>query len=139
MGRLAVEWKTPIAIQVVPSDLLVPPGLEQAIGFMCQEATINALKHGHPSRVSISVAASDTEIRLTVVDDGRGFPFSGRIDHDTLVSRNLGPVTLRDRAASLQGRLAVESGRRGSRIEITLPRSAAVGLTSAGQSTIPNP
>jgi signal transduction histidine kinase len=60
-----------------------------------------------------------------VVDDGRGFPFSGRIDHDALISRNVGPVTLRERAASLKGRLAVESGARGARVEITLPRTAA--------------
>jgi signal transduction histidine kinase len=125
MARLSVEWKTPITIHVMPSELAVPAEIEQAIGFMCQEATINALKHGHPSRVSISVAASDSEIRLTVVDDGRGFPFSGRIDHDALISRNVGPVTLRERAASLKGRLAVESGARGARVEITLPRTAA--------------
>ena len=121
VGRLSLEWKTPIAIHVIPSELSVSPPLEQAIGLMCQEATINALKHGHPTRVSISVAASEKDVCLTIVDDGRGFPFAGRFEHDALVERNLGPVTLRDRAASLQGRLAVESGTRGSRIEITLP------------------
>jgi signal transduction histidine kinase len=125
VARLAVEWKTPITVHVMPSDLAVPPPLEQAIGMMCQEATINALKHAHPSRVSISVAASDADVRLTVVDDGRGFPFSGRFDHDALVDEDLGPVTLRDRAASMNGRLAIESGARGSRVEITLPLSAA--------------
>jgi two-component system NarL family sensor kinase len=125
VARLSVEWKTPISVQVIPSDLSVPPPLEQAIGMMCQEATINALKHAHPSRVSISVAASETGVRLTVVDDGRGFPFSGRFDHDALVEEDLGPVTLRDRAASMNGRLAVESGSRGSRVEITLPLSVA--------------
>jgi signal transduction histidine kinase len=51
MARLSVEWKTPITIHVMPSELAVPAEIEQAIGFMCQEATINALKHGHPSRV----------------------------------------------------------------------------------------
>jgi signal transduction histidine kinase len=122
VGRLSLEWKTPITIHVMPSDLSVPAGLEQAIVLMCQEATINALKHAHPTRVSISVAASENEVRLTVVDDGRGFPFSGRVEHEALIQRNLGPVTLRERAASLKGRLAVESGTRGSRIEITLPR-----------------
>jgi signal transduction histidine kinase len=123
VARLSVEWKTPITLHVMPSNLAVMPEIEQAIGFMCQEATINALKHGHPTRVSISVAASDSDIRLTVVDDGRGFPFSGRMDHDALISRNVGPVTLRERAASLNGRLAVESGARGARIEITLPKA----------------
>ena len=121
VARLSLEWKTPISIHVMPSDLAVGPELDQAIGLMCQEATINALKHAHPTRVSIAVAASDGDVRLTVVDDGRGFPFSGRHEHDALVQRNLGPVTLRERAASLNGRLAVESGARGSRIEITLP------------------
>jgi signal transduction histidine kinase len=122
VARLSVEWKTPITVHVMPSDLAVPPPLEQAIGLMCQEATINALKHAHPTRVSISVAASDADVRLTVVDDGRGFPFSGRFDHDALVEEDIGPVTLRERAAAMNGRLAVESGTRGSRVEITLPR-----------------
>jgi signal transduction histidine kinase len=125
VARLALEWKTPITIHVMPSELAVAADLEQAIGLMCQEATINALKHAHPTRVSISVAASDAEVRLTVVDDGRGFPFSGRVDHDALVARNLGPVTLRERATSLQGRVTVESGPHGSRVDITLPRVAA--------------
>ena len=106
-----------------PIPIRSPP-LAQAIGLMCQEATINALKHAHPSRVSISVAAADREVRLTVVDDGRGFPFKGRLDQDALVAGNLGPATLRDRAASLGGGVAVESGPRGSRVEITLPRAA---------------
>ena len=133
VGRLSVEWKTPISIQVIPSDLAVSSELEQAVLLMCQEATINALQHAHPSRVSISVAASDAELRLTIVDDGRGFPFTGRLEHDALVLRNIGPVTLRDRAASLQGRLAIESGSRGSRVEITLPRGSAVASgASAG-------
>jgi len=122
VARLSIEWKTPITVHVMPSDLAVPPPLEQAIGLMCQEATINALKHAHPTRVSISVAASDADVRLTVVDDGRGFPFSGRFDHDELIEEDLGPVTLRERAQSMNGRLAVESGSRGSRVEITLPR-----------------
>jgi signal transduction histidine kinase len=124
--RLSAEWQTPITTHVLPSDRVLPAATAQAVEFMCQEAAINALKHAHPSRVSIAVAASDNEIRLTVVDDGRGFPFSGRLDHDALTARDLGPVTLRERAASLHGRLAVESGRRGSRVEITLPLAAAV-------------
>lgn len=122
VGRLSLEWKTPITIHVMPSDLSLPRELEQAIVLMSQEATINALKHAHPTRVSIAVAAADNEVRLTVVDDGRGFPFHGRIEHDALIQRNIGPVTLRDRAASMKGRLAIESGARGSRVEITLPR-----------------
>jgi signal transduction histidine kinase len=123
-ARLSEEWQTPITIHVMPSDLRLSGEIGQAVEFMCREATINALKHAHPSRVSIAVAGLEREVRLTVVDDGRGFPFTGRLDHDALIARNLGPVTLRDRAASLHGRLAIESGRRGSRVEISLPTVA---------------
>jgi signal transduction histidine kinase len=125
VSRLSVEWKTPIAVHVMPSDLVVAPDLEQAIGLMCQEATINALKHARPTRVSITLTASGGELRLTVVDDGRGFPFSGRFEHEALEKDNLGPVTLRERAAQLRGRLTLESGPHGSRVEIALPLTAA--------------
>jgi signal transduction histidine kinase len=128
LARLSLEWKTPISVHVTPSDLVVAADLEQAIGLMSQEATINALKHAHPTRVSITVIASDREVRLTVVDDGRGFPFSGRHDHETLVQDNLGPVTLRERATSMNGRLTIDSGPRGSRIEIALPFSRPLNV-----------
>jgi signal transduction histidine kinase len=56
-----------------------------------------------------------------VSDDGRGFPFRGRLEHDELVSANVGPLSLRERVVAAGGTLAVESGPSGSRVEIVLP------------------
>lgn len=120
-SRLSAEWKTPISIRVGPPDLSVAQPLAQPLRLMVHEAVINALKHGHPSRVAVAVEAVDTGLSLTVTDDGRGFPFRGRMEHDALMQSTAAPVTLRDRVAALNGRIAIDSGARGVRVEIVLP------------------
>ena len=120
-ARLSLEWKTPIAIRVMPPDLAVGDELEQPLRLMVHEAVINALKHGHPSRVAVSVEAKESGLSLTVTDDGRGFPFRGYLDHEALLQSDAAPVTLRDRVAALRGRIAIDSGARGARVEIQLP------------------
>jgi signal transduction histidine kinase len=120
-SRLSVEWKTPISIRIGPSDLAVAEDLAQPLRLMVHEAVINALKHGHPSRVAVVIEAVDAGLSITVTDDGRGFPFRGRLEHDALLESDAAPVSLRDRVAALNGRIAIDSGARGARIEILLP------------------
>jgi len=38
-----------------------------------QEGVNNAIKHGHPERIEISLASEGTQIRLHIKDDGSGF------------------------------------------------------------------
>jgi signal transduction histidine kinase len=120
-SRLSVEWKTPITLRVGPPELSVEQPLGQPLRLMVHEAVINALKHGHPSRVAVVVEALDSGLSVTVTDDGRGFPFRGRLDHDAVMHSDAAPVTLRDRVAALNGRIAIDSGSRGARVEILLP------------------
>ena len=120
-SRLSVEWKTPITLRVGPPDLSVEQPLAHPLRLMVHEAVINALKHGHPSRVAVAVEAVDSGLSVTVTDDGRGFPFRGRLDHDAVMHSDATPVTLRDRVAALNGRIAIDSGARGARVEIILP------------------
>ena len=119
--RIALEWRTPITIRVSPSDLALPDAIDRDVPLMVHEAIVNALKHGRPSRVAIDVRLADDDLTIIVKDDGRGFGFRGRRDHGELVASNAGPVSLRERVASLGGEIAVESGPSGSRVELTLP------------------
>jgi len=133
-GRLAVEWNTPISIRVSPADLPLPASAEQTFRLLVREAVVNALKHAHPSRVSVDVQAHGADgLRVVVSDDGRGFPFHGRLEHEALVTSGVGPVSLRERLASFGGSLAIESMPTGSRVEITLP----IGTTSSIPSAAP--
>jgi signal transduction histidine kinase len=118
--RIAMEWKVPVSVRVAPHTR-VPADLERAIALMVHEAVVNALKHADPSRVSVDVHADGTAVRIIVADDGRGFGFEGRRDHQRLVQMNAGPASLRERVESLGGDVAIESSRAGSRVEISLP------------------
>lgn len=118
--RLALEWKTPVTLRVSPRVTTVPGAVEEALPLMINEAVVNALKHAHASRVTVDVESADGHIRVAVSDDGRGFPFKGRYDHDALAQNLEAPRSLFDRVSALGGHLSIESSDRGSRVEILL-------------------
>jgi signal transduction histidine kinase len=98
----------------------MPEPIAEAIPLMVHEATVNALKHAHPSRVAVDVDAADGHVRIAVTDDGRGFPFRGRYNHETLAASRVAPRSLFDRVSALGGTLSIESTDRGSRVEMLL-------------------
>jgi signal transduction histidine kinase len=118
--RLALEWKTPVTLRVSPHVARMPDVIEQAVPLMVHEATVNALKHGQPSRVAVDVEASDGQLRISVTDDGQGFPFKGSYTHDSLAASKVAPRSLFDRVTALGGQLSIESSERGSRVEMLL-------------------
>ena len=120
--RLGCEWKTPIAARVTPTGVEVSADTLHALRLMVHEAVVNALKHAHPSRVSVDVHADPGNVvKVVVANDGRGFPFVGRLDHHMLMRSHAGPRTLCERIVGLGGTLAVESTASGSSVEMTLP------------------
>ena len=62
------------------SELILPeqefpatsPTVTHALFRCAQEAVTNALKHGAPRKVTVTLAATEGELTLTVADDGRG-------------------------------------------------------------------
>jgi two-component system sensor histidine kinase DegS len=123
-SRLSSEWRIPVTVRVAPADVRLPASVEQAIRLMIHEGVSNALKHSHPSRVTVDVEANAAELRVHIADDGMGFSFRGRLDHDDLDGSSPVPVTLRERVDALEGRMSVESYETGSRIEFVVPIGA---------------
>jgi signal transduction histidine kinase len=123
-ARLSSEWRIPVTVRVTPADVLLPDDVEQAIRLMVHEGVSNALKHSHPSRVAVDVNAGDAELCVCIADDGLGFSFRGRLDHDALGALAAAPATLRERVNALDGRMSVESHPTGSRVEFVLPIGA---------------
>src|SRR6185503_9042114 len=119
--RLEREWKTPISIRISSPMASLRPPTYRAVRLMVHEAIVNALKHGHPSRVSVAVQKTGDNLRLVVQDDGRGFAFVGRLEHPALLASGAGPGSLRDRVSAMGGTMAVESSQRGAMVEILLP------------------
>ncbi len=120
-SRFSAEWKVPVTVRVTPVDVALPRTIEQALRLMIHEGISNALKHSHPSRVHVDIETSGTHLKVAITDDGLGFPFRGRLEHEELAGFTAGPVSLRERVSALSGRLSVESRPTGSRVEFVIP------------------
>jgi signal transduction histidine kinase len=120
--RLTLEWRTAVTVRINPPTLSLPPDLERGVRLLIHEAVINALKHATPTRVTVRVDASQSDLTIVIADDGTGFPFKGTLDHEALGAA--GPASLRDRVTALSGRMTISSSSSGSRVDVTVPMRA---------------
>jgi signal transduction histidine kinase len=80
------------------------PEVEAAVYFCCLEAMQNAGKYaGEGSRITVTVSASDDELRFEVADDGPGF------DATNAARTGHGFVNMADRLGAIGGALDVDS------------------------------
>lgn len=87
-----------------------------------QESLVNVRKHSGAHHVLVRLAQRTGNLQLTVEDDGRGFPFSGRLSHAELETSGKGPAVIRERVRLLAGELAIESSPGvGARLEVRIP------------------
>jgi signal transduction histidine kinase len=90
---------------------------QEAAYRIAQEALHNALRHGDPRHVVITLAVADGAAELRITDDGTGFD----TDVDTSAAR-LGLASMRERAAAVGGRLSVTSEPGvGATVRLTVP------------------
>ena len=82
----------------------LPPGTEQEILRIVQEAIHNVKKHAGAKRLSAQLEYGPQEIALDVRDDGRGFQTK-----EVLPPGHYGLMGMRERAASINGTLEVTS------------------------------
>lgn len=126
--RIESEWGIKTEVEVSPISEIVSPGMSDEVFQLLKEAITNAAMHSSATRVRGEVTVHGDRVYVLVEDNGRGFAFSGRYDLARLREIKRGPVTLKERVASLDGELIIESTPRGSRVEIQLPMSL-VGVT----------
>jgi two-component system sensor histidine kinase UhpB len=80
-----------------------------------QEALSNIVKHARATQASVSLSLEQGELRMRIVDNGRGFDAA-------LASAGIGLVGMRERVYALNGSIAVEtSPESGTRISIAMP------------------
>jgi signal transduction histidine kinase len=96
----------------------LPPEVGFELLRIGKESLVNVLRHARASKVRIELVYRPQEVRLSVVDDGRGFvpiPFS-------ITQQRFGLFGLQTRAEHLGGRVAVQSHPgRGTRILARVP------------------
>lgn len=120
IGRLAEDIGRRHSLEILVDchdlgDRRLPEPVESAVFRITQEALNNIVKHAHASTAFVDLTTDGEELRLTVEDDGRGFP---RIDSTlrqrlatALVAQEpvaFGLMGMQERARILGGRFEVE-------------------------------
>ena len=75
---------------------------------IAQEAVTNAIRHGRPTRIDISVSYDERQVALTIADDGCGFDAHAQTSAPP-DNEHLGLVMMRERAEQVGGGLRIES------------------------------
>ena len=94
----------------LPHDVphqVVPSRVRHNVCMLLKESLNNAVLHGIPNEVLVTMRVEGRTLRLTVLDDGRGFD-TGALATDAS-GRHSGIPAMRHRAGELGGRLTIES------------------------------
>ena len=89
----------------------LPPGTEQEILRVAQEAIHNVKKHAAAAKLSVQLEYRPSEIALEVRDDGLGFEQNTVGASAELTPGHFGLTGMRERASAIGGMLEVVSGR----------------------------
>ncbi len=96
----------------------LPEQQEEALFRIVQEALNNVVRHAGATAVAVSLEFEPTDVRVSIVDDGKGMtvpPLGG----------GFGMISMRERAEEAGGRLAVISRPgAGVRVVATVPAPA---------------
>ena len=120
-SRIEREWNLGVELELADLGEPVPEELGRHVYLLVREAMVNAVRHGQATRVRVALARDNGDLRITVADNGRGFPTHGRFSLGRLEELNTGPRNIRERVSSLHGSLDLESTGQGARLTMTLP------------------
>jgi len=111
-----------IQMRLAIEEVDLPPEIAGDLFRIAQEAVVNAGRHAEATRVELSLRTVGDQIELRVADDGHGFdgrPITGP------EPGHLGLASMRERAELMDGKLAIESSGRGTRVLVLAPLTAA--------------
>jgi signal transduction histidine kinase len=115
------QWDVAVSVTIVPPFPALRDELSGAIYSIVHEAVANAARHAQATRIEATVRARNGGgVEIVVTDDGQGFPFHGHFDLAELDELRRGPVTLKERVASLGGELVLHSAPDGAKLEIRI-------------------
>jgi two-component system sensor histidine kinase UhpB len=116
INRLVAFWHSrrpdiDITVRVGLDEDRIDQEMKETIYRVIQEGLSNAIRHGEPERVAISIVFDRAHnIRVEVVDDGIGMPADGQPERGPA---RFGLIGMRERVMALAGSLSIEHGGQG--------------------------
>jgi signal transduction histidine kinase len=123
------ERETGISARFVTdvAKLEMPDKVCRELLRIVQEGLVNVRKHSKARHALVRLSSSASQWSLTMEDDGKGFPFSGRLTQEELDQMGKGPMIIKERVRLIAGALTVESNPGvGARLEVKVPKTGEV-------------
>lgn len=120
LSEMAANFSRLTGVQVTVlagSNCPFAANIEAALYRIGQEALANAVRHGRARHITIRIRFDRPGPTMTVDDDGIGI--------DPKASAGVGLCNIRERAAEIGGLLSIQRLSRGTRIAVSVPRSAS--------------
>ncbi|MBH0081942.1 sensor histidine kinase [Salinibacterium sp. SWN167] len=135
LRRLAeTQWQTPEReIRVRVADALdLPMPVQTALLRIAQGAMANVVQHSEATQATISIERNDSDVRLMIADNGRGFdPERAEAASARGFTDSFGLTATRERVEQLGGTLTVESSPgAGTTVTVDLMLSPSAGETA---------
>jgi signal transduction histidine kinase len=123
------RFQTSLRIAELPHE----PDLEVKVLMYraTQEAISNLTRHSRATRIDLSLEMVDRYLVLTIEDNGVGFDVRRHASAPASVANGIGLRSIREQAAAVGGKLVVESGLDGTKLEVSAPFSQAVDPKSS--------
>ncbi len=118
----ALRFRTGAEVQVTVGELppshSLPPGAQEVVFRVAQEALANAGRHARATHVTVTLDSTEHSLQLRIEDDGIGFD-AGQ------AGGGMGLGNMRSRAAAIGGTIAVTTGPgNGTLVRLSVPRAA---------------
>lgn len=115
-----------IQLQITGDDFSLPYPYHKALFRIISEATGNAIRHGAARSIQVELSLKPRWIRLSIVDNGKGFDTARLVSPSEDGAGGLGMKNMQYLAQSLGGDFQLSSGlNEGTRILITIPVGVA--------------
>jgi PAS domain S-box-containing protein len=115
----------------------VDPDVEAVLVRVTQEAITNVVKHADARMVRVRLGFEPRRVRLSVVDDGRGFAVASDFQ---VYGGHWGLLGMRERASQVHGKLSLRSTPgHGTELVLLAPYGVRHELPAAGPASSPTP
>ncbi|MBZ5617215.1 MAG: sensor histidine kinase [Acidobacteriia bacterium] len=115
ISGIPLRFQASLRIDPLPHE----PALEVKVLMYraAQEAISNMARHSRATRIDMTLRLTGERLVLTIQDNGVGFQVSAPAS----LASGIGLRSIREQAASLGGKLTVESSRLGTKLEVSAP------------------
>jgi PAS domain S-box-containing protein len=110
-----------LTCEVIGTPYIMPPGTENNLLRIGQEAFTNAIKYAQANEIGVELVYEPTSCCLRIRDNGRGFEAN-----NTTLSRGFGLLGMTERAEHIGAQLSIESQLgQGTEVIVSVQREAA--------------